>query len=539
MNKSLTSQSLSNSRGEGETITASAVAKHAQQNADRTPTWKQRAYSIPSGTLSGWSTKFRVEKHIKDRAKPRKIAKKPSDANEEHRVASPTRTIDSCGSQLVRLSPAERNILQYCTTIWMPTSYSSLPGDSHFTFTRFWPGDDRVALQVVQGAIQSPDAVSLYALLAASSQRMQHVSHIAIGKHVPEQYMLEAIRALRHRVASNESFLTQRLVLDLSWFVLYDLFNSTTKRAAVFWKMMQDVIIRLGGLQKLETFTALTAISCDYLKALANFEACAIDPYEIPQLVGINDQEWGTRPGNDGKVTAILEQLDPRVRLVAQEANAYDQMLRTIKELPPFALKQVSAAVTQEAMSVYNFPFVPVKRDKVLTLDEEVRAIAEQGGTDGELQEGELTVDTMPVLCRHKAVRVWAYFSVVTAAQKDVAHESEIIAAIQPRPPDSILNDLWFLSQNLKRLAPLLADIGWAMREDFLLWMSAVGLLASPTHHERLTFVEVFSKQAGAMDIKTKAEMDKLFSRQLPVHMIRKDALFILWELFATHDAQG
>lgn len=119
-----------------------------------------------------------------------------------------------------------------------------------------------MAFQVVQGAVQSPDSVYLYALLAASSQRMQYVSHIEMGIVVPEQYMLEAVRGLRYRVASSDGLFSQRVVLNLSWFVLYDLFNSTTKRAAIFWKMMQDVIIGLGGLQNLETFTALTAISC-------------------------------------------------------------------------------------------------------------------------------------------------------------------------------------------------------------------------------------------------------------------------------------
>ena len=418
----------------------------------------------------------------------------------------------------------------------MPTSYSALPKDCHFTFTRFWPGDDHVSFQVVQGALQAPDAVSLYALLAASSQRMRYINHINIGDQVPDRFMLQAVRALRHRVADSTAILTQRLVLDLSWLVLYELFNSTTKRNALFWHMMQDAIAYLGGLQNLETFTALTAISCDYLKAVAILEPCAIDPYDKPRLVGLgsNDEEQGIKSEDEEQVATVLNQLDSRVRLAAQEAHAYDRMLQTVQVLPASALRTVSATVSREAMSVYNFPFNPTRDEKPTDSNEALFPIEAIDGGRNASGEEELTIDTIPVLCRHKAVRIWAYFSVVAASQRHVAQETDYPAIgteTQLQPPMSILEDLSYLSQNLWKVPRLLAGIGWAIRKDFMLWMSAVGLLASLTQDGRFTFVDVFQRQATTMGIKSKSKMEELFACQLPVDFIQEKALSILWEV--------
>ena len=297
---------------------------------------------------------------------------------------------------------------------------------------------------------------------------------------------------------------------------------------------MQDIIIGLGGLQNLDAFTALTAISCDYFAAVGTFELCALDPFERPELVGIRSPHENFRLYSDchAQVRTVLHRLDPRVRVFAMEAHAHNRMLQTVKTLSLSAIRAVSAAVQQEAMRLYMYPFIPKEEGSVKQPKDGQYFSGDDELTTEVNRKRALTADVLSVLCRHKAVRAWLYFSMVSCARKEVAqcyNATELSSRELIKTPRSILSELSFISQKLVEIPLLLAGVGWAMRKDVMFWMSAVGLLVSSTSNEKVIFKEIFQNLASDLRIVTHEMMEKTLALQSPLQLINDDASLTLW----------
>jgi hypothetical protein len=546
VNKTAASESLSNSRGHDDVINHRLVAKHAQENAQRDEDVVGRVHTEECTNPAkekpiGWHIKFRCHHQPSRRKRRRKPVQTERAVYERYGSRGTVveqdkpliqAAIDSCCSTVLSIGPTEHLYLEYCTKTWMPTSNTVVRGSRFRVFTKYWPGDSKASFHFVQGALQASDPLSLYAMLAASAQRMKYVDGIELGPHHPEKFMLKAIQALRARASCTENVITQRLVLDISCFLLYESYLTNVRRCLLYWKMIQDIITSLGGFQNLESFTALTVVIRDYLASVPTLEPCAIDPFRNPGLVGISTLDgdgWKTQECHN-RVGRVLCTLDPRVQFSMLENCSFNDMLEALGDLKPEAVDKISKHMTREALNIYIHPMRPLEgfqgNPEQVEIQSEKMIYVDAGG-----EELQLPAYIMPTLARHKSVRVWLYFSLFAISRHDLSETNVDVSRDPSTIPESIMQDIVLMSQILCQLPSQVMRLGWQIRPDFLLWQNAVGALASWGDDLRFAFESEFHKLATEMGLSSRVLMEEALSLLFPLQVMKSEAMSKLWDI--------
>ena len=161
INKDPKSKSLSNNRT--GPLPYSQINKHVQRQTARRKL-KRKVVKSSAQELVGWQTNSASDDGSDDQF----IKQEDSGDDVEEilptRLHHPNSHVDSYPNSLIRLSNSEQNALQYFLKVWMPSD-DFIPHDCQIAgFTPIWPGDGNASSRVVQGALQTDDPVSIYAL---------------------------------------------------------------------------------------------------------------------------------------------------------------------------------------------------------------------------------------------------------------------------------------------------------------------------------------------------------------------------------------
>ena len=99
-------------------------------------------------------------------------------------------------------------------------------------FTLVWPRDYELSKKLLTEALQPSTVASAYSILTVCGCRMQLVNNRHNGHGLPEVYAAKAIKALR-TVVKEKRQLSERLILDISYLVLSEVYVRAPKKAKV------------------------------------------------------------------------------------------------------------------------------------------------------------------------------------------------------------------------------------------------------------------------------------------------------------------
>jgi hypothetical protein len=308
INKDPTSRSLSNNRSESS-LAYSKINKHVQRLSAR-QRLKHKSLSSRSAaqTLVGWNNQGPITPPPSEARTESVTSGGDRDEDEDFDVEirspwaesmnapSPDSAIresmlvpavDSLPNSAVQLSGNGHQILQYFLQVWMPSPTHIPPGCQIAGYTPIWPNDLDLSSRVMRGALQNNDTLSVHSLLAASSRRMQSLHRQRFPQPgLPELHTFHAVQALRKRAESPQP-LNERLILDISYLILADLYAEIPSRSEIYYKISRDLIVRFGGLQNLDPFVTQAALAYDYFHSIGTLTMPTIDPLHDTALLGI------------------------------------------------------------------------------------------------------------------------------------------------------------------------------------------------------------------------------------------------------------
>jgi hypothetical protein len=424
---------------------------------------------------------------------------------------SPAKSFDSFGSALVALDRTKQNVLEYFTTIWMPSKDHIPPGCQITGLTPIRPHDGEIAFNVVQGAFQTHDEVSMFALLSASARRMQAVHNKSLERtDFPDLYTYKAIQALRKRVERGEPA-SERLILDLSFLILAELFTPSHKRSEVFWRMIRSLIVQVGGLQKLTTFTAQIALGFDHQVSVGTLSQPALDPFAYPELVGIKKSAQYPEQDSQLLVMDILGRLDPRIRLLALEVHALTELANAIYQFPEDTVDGMRGCLHAHIKQIYG------------TITEPLRRQDSQNDAAAPHNPNLVVADTMYLHARVATWRVWTWYATLSFLPFDYSDPIQ-----DPRVVTNEIPKTW---KSLELINQLLRGTGWIIRPELLLWLAAVGFFAATEMEERRQYCRLFRQAARAVGISTLKRLSDVLATQFPLELIDPNAHEKLWEV--------
>jgi hypothetical protein len=416
---------------------------------------------------------------------------------------------------LVKLRASEQNALQYFLQVWMPSDDFIPPNCQIAGFTPIWPNDGKASAMVVQGALQTDDPVSIYALLTASTRRAQTLNRVKLDtSKLPEEFSLRAVQALRRRIELRLPP-TQRLILDLSYLVLAELYARSPSRSQIFWKMTRDLIVTAGGLHKVEPFTALAALAYDYFIAMGTVTLPALDAFRDPALLGV-DPNLPPVQMYDALQTQ-RSQLEPRVRIVTHQNHDFTLVVDSVRQLPQPAVLEITALVQGNVRKLYPLIAAPFQR-------------AEDNILDGKKTADVMGADALSIHARHLTYHIWLWHTAVRFAALVTSLDSPVI---EVQPPSSVVKEISKVCEWLDRIQSLLKGSGWVMNPDVTFWMCAVCFLVAHQEEDRRGFHEQITRLAHELKIESPEALSRLLSSHLPLDRTRPDALELLWAVIA------
>jgi hypothetical protein len=511
VNKTLGSKSLSNSR---TTPSFPQINSHAQKTAKRHS--KQLKLVRRSTThLVGWrkTSSPKTDEETARKISPGKKVKHIV-PNKDGRAYEdlPSPALDSCCNPAVRIDALKQHVLQYFMKVWMPSPDYIPPGCQVTGFTPIWPNDGNISSEIIRGALQSTDEVSIYALLTACTRRMQIVNKLPLERQdLPDLYTIKAIQALRKHIMAGTPP-SERLILDLSYLVLAELYAKSPSRSDTYWKMTRTLIANHGGLHKLVPFTAQAALAYDYFIAAGTVTAPALDPFRYPTLLGLQFSSENPRQGIRDRVALGLEQLDPRIRILAQESNALFYTVRAIRALPDPAVEGIMACLRGHIPHLYpviSAPFHP-----------------SGDGISGHSNiQHAMAADGLAVHARFQAYQVWLWYSSLGFLDSSIQLGKSIST---PRGLIRQVSEIW---RYIGSIQSMLEKTGWAMRAEVVLWIGAVGIFVATSELDRSAYRGIFTSMASSLNITGEEHLGSIFALHLPLDHIQLRPFSKLWKI--------
>jgi hypothetical protein len=519
INKDPSSKSLSNNRT--GPLPYSQINKHVQRQTARRKL-KRKVVESSATNLVGWQTQ--------DPSPPPLLSLSSSDTtsspeeakfeeDENNGIASstssspPTNAVDSYSNSLVKLSSSEQNAIQYFLKVWMPAD-DYIPPDCQIAgFTPVWPNDGKAANEIIRGALQTDDAVSIYALLVAATRRAQTLNKVQLGKsRLPEEFSLKAVQALRRRIELRLPS-SQRLILDLSYLVLAELYSRSPARSVIFWKMTRDLIVGAGGLHKLEPFTGLAALAYDYFIAMGTITLPALNVFRDPALLDV-DATLNVAELYQAIQTKQTE-LETRVRTVTYENNEFSLVIDAIRLLPEPAQLEITSLVQSNVPKLYPLIAAPFQRSPDW----------KPGAEDA---NDVMSADALSIHVRHSVYRIWLWH---TAFQLGHARAPDEMLRLEAQPPQSVYEDVSRISEWLDHMTRMLTGSGWHLNLGVTFWMCAVCFLVSVQEDDQQHLTKKLIRLAVDLDLASKPALTDLLSMHLPLDRLHTDPTLRLWDV--------
>lgn len=537
INKDPTSRSLSNNRSEAS-LAYSKINKHVQKLSAR-QRLKHKSDSLitksAAQTLVGWheATPLTPPLTVKSESVTSggdQEYDELEDYDEEIRSVSSDSSsnapllrgaVDSLPQSVVRIDAGRHQVLQYFLSVWMPSATHIPLGCQIAGYTPIWPNDLELSSRVMQGAMQTDHELSMYSLLAASSRRMQSLHRQKFDQPgLPEMQTLQAVQALRKRAASSAP-LDERLILDISYLILADLYAEIPSRSEIYYKIIRDLIVRFDGLQNLDPFVTQAALAYDYFNSMGTLTMPAIDPLHDTALLGIDESVPTVR----AKFLAQdqLSKLEPRLRITAQIKHAFAKVLCEIHTLPAPAIADLKDLISHHVPQLY-----PVLAGPFTQVDTQPSVSPNHTGNL-------MTADTLSIQTRNILCHAWLWHTalgctgVVRKSMDELdpwahAHEKHV-------PPPHVRRASRAAWRQLGRIEELLRGTGWEVKRHLALWQDAIGYLLSVGQEDQQAFRARFVRQARAMSIVDEAGVRSGLASHLPLHRIAPDWSLMLSRL--------
>ncbi|ETN45594.1 uncharacterized protein HMPREF1541_09426 [Cyphellophora europaea CBS 101466] len=560
INKDPTSKSLSNNRTENS-LAYSKINKHVQrlsarqrlQHKARVPNsvaqslvgWQslipltpessedQSPYTPRTGSVSsvseGEEDTVAAEDDVEEVPRPRAVEPGNSTWLQPANRSSWRPAVDSLPSSVVKLDASGHRVLQYYLQVWMPSASHIPVGCQIAGFTPIWPNDLLLASQVMEGAMQTDDPLSMHSLLAAGSRRMQSLHRQRFDQPgLPELHTLKAVQALRKR-AETSGPLNERLILDISYLILADLYAEIPSRSEIYYQISRDLIARFGGLQNLDPFTTQAALAYDYFHSIGTLTMPALDPLHDTALLGIDSSTMSAEKAKELAQNQVAN-LEPRMRMTALVKHDFARVLREIQTLPPAVVGDLKDMMTHHVPQLY-----PVLAGPFVQNEGEQPAASQSASNALHLMEA----DTLSIQTRNALCHAWLWYSamgcvgIIKSSMEDLDPWAEAHQTYQPPAHIGQASGAW---QQLSRIEELLKGTGWQVKPLLSLWLYAVGYLLATTLEDRNAYGVRFQWEVRALHIIDLDGLRRGLASHLPLHRIAPDWLLLLGALLPRDD---
>ena len=383
-------------------------------------------------------------------------------------------------------------------------------------FTPVWPGDYGLSRKLLREALQSSTVVSAYSILTVCARRMQLVSNRHNDHELPELYAAKAIKALR-TVVEEKRQLSERLILDISYLVLSEVYVKAPKKPEVYGKMIKDLIVMYGGLHKITPFTAQACLAWDNLMSATTLVAPSLDPFRFPELLNPLLANSEMDPAERTVDTYIrLQQLQERPRLMATESHSFTRVIEAIQKLPRNARGEISLLVAQSSAKIFRVLTAPF-----LFAGDPTREMC--------ADEAVATADGQFMRVKVQMYLTWLWYSALGYLNL----EAEMIDALYPTPDAARRTSK--LRIQIEDILDILADRAWMFQDGLLLWLAAVGALATETEFERQAYAALMTGSADNLFIEDELGLDGVLETFPPLQQLDPCANSCLWELICSH----
>jgi hypothetical protein len=388
-------------------------------------------------------------------------------------------------------------VFEYYVKEWWPHSRQLGVSSAIYGFTPILSLDHQLVNHMVASALHYPNSLSMEAILAASSCRMQIVRNQPFkDPHLCEVFYLQALQSLRARL-NQDVPADEQLVLDLCKLMYAEIFNKSGPPADVLWNLCKESIVKIGGLKSLSPTTALSALSTDFFVSNAKLTTPVLDVYRCPELLGLQGNR-GTPTALEDLVRSLVAQLDPRCRAIIELTHQLGAEFASLWKLPSIHRSLVSLR-THRTRFAKNFrsPLSPLSScpDSGAPVPPQV-----------------LEADCEALQMKMWAFNTWLAYCSIT----DESRPARNIAAA-PVWAEDALSTIW---RRIDAINLLLIGTDWELRQDHLLWVCTIGVFASTDLLDRSAYCRILAMASGRLGITSVARLREELSLQLPLDQI-------------------
>lgn len=366
----------------------------------------------------------------------------------------------------------------------MPSTTTVVDGAQLTGFTPVHAEDLTLGKRLLHEAFHSKSNLSLYAILTVCSRRMKVVNEFNSGIDLPEAYAVKAIAALRD-VVETKSYFSSRLILDISYLVLSEVYTQSPQKSSTYDAMIRDIIIMYGGLHKVDPFTAQACLGWDFLMSAFSLSPPALDPYRHPELLILAEESAHYNEYDlHVEVHQRAQQLPDRPRVFTLESHAFTDVVEVIHKLPESAQQAIHTLIGDCRGTITNFLLTP--------LSNQGDSVGEQSSVQ---RSAAAAADNIYIHVKIRMYLIWAFETAITFLKPgdEVAIE---------RPPES-MDDLSILLGQVSQIRQLLRSTSWSVKSEILLWIASLAFVCSETPVERglsLSLMDEVASSGGVTD---------------------------------------
>jgi hypothetical protein len=140
-----------------------------------------------------------------------------------------------------------------------------------------------------------------------------------------------------------------------------------------------------------------------------------------------------------------------------------------------------------------------------------------------------MAADGLAFHSRFLSYRIWLWFTTLKFLDEKPKQANKSTTSL-------VSNWVSEMTKTLDRTQGLFPKTNWAMREDLVLWMSALGILVSTDAQDVLLYINQFRCVTGSVVIDNQAHLQKIMSPFPPLDRVRTDRLDRLWLLLRRAD---
>lgn len=395
----------------------------------------------------------------------------------------------------------------------MPSSRHTPRGCQVTGFTPVWPGDQDLSKQIISSAFQSESIVSLYSILTVCSRRMQKVNNITSLTSPPEVYAAKALESLRE-VVEDKRHLSERLILDVSYLVLSEVYVKTPQGLRVYGEIIKDLIVRYGGLHKIRPFTAQACLAWDNLVSATTLSLPALDPFRQTELlcgqIAASDADFDPMEIDYG-LYPRLQQLEERPRIMAEESHSIAIVMTALQSLPSSTLESVRLLATDSAAKIFRLLTAPF--------------LLSGNGIDGmQANHTVARADGVAMRIKIRMYLAWVWYSAMRCLSSSDS-ESRIFTTPE------LLEGTSRLHVKIEGILQCLQGTPWRMQDEIVLWLAGVGALTAGSVADRQRYVRLLVRTSSALLINDDQAMENILRDYPPLRQLSKAPQRSIWDL--------